>query len=47
MLFYENFGEYIIKKNKIDKDVIRKIYKNFSDSDIFDLNINLKLQTGI
>jgi DNA polymerase III delta prime subunit len=42
MLFYENFCEFIIK-NKINTDIIRKIYKNYSDSDIFDFSINLKL----
>ena len=37
MLFYENFIEYVLKnKNENQQDTITNVYKNFSDSDIFD-----------
>lgn len=39
MIFYENFINFILKNKQNKKELILNIYKNFSDSDIFDIFI--------
>jgi len=51
MIFYENFGEYIINnKTNTDKDKLEsivKIYRNYSESDILDYNIYINQDWGL